>query len=166
MNTIIISNSGQNVTVSQSGVSSITTLIENITDTSVVAINQGQQGPAGVSITVDNYANNRITTSDGTAGGLYAENELTFDGSTLRVSGIPVSLSGHLHNLSDIINISGAISSGILNSLSSLSSITNECDIEYALIQTLSNETKIVNISKLANAISIIDGGGVSYSGC
>ena len=94
------------------------------------------------------------------------ENDLTFDGTTLSVSGIPVSLSGHLHNLSDIINISGAISSGILNSLSSLSTITNECDIEYALIQTLSNETKIVNISKLANAISIIDGGGVSYSGC
>lgn len=166
MNTIIIATSGQNITVSESGNDAITTIREPVVQTSVLTINQGQQGPAGVSITVDNYSNNRITTSDGTPGGLYAESDLTFDGSTLRVSGIPVSLSGHSHTISDIIGISGAISSGVLNTLASLPTISNECDIEYVIIQTSGNNTQLVNISNLANAISTIDGGGVSYSGC
>jgi hypothetical protein len=143
----------------------IVALTQNNETPTVITINQGQQGPAGVSITVDNYGNNRITTSDGTPGGLYAESDLTFDG-ILRVSGIPVSISGHTHSASEISDISGVISSGIQNSLSSLSLISDVCDIDYVVVQDSGNTTKLTNISDLAKAISVIDGGGVSYSGC
>jgi hypothetical protein len=143
----------------------IVVLTQEDSTPTIITINQGQQGPAGVSLSIDNYGDNRLTTSDGTASGLYAESGLTFDG-ILRVSGVGVSLSGHSHNLSDIVGISGAISSGVLSTLSNLSTIVNECDVEYILIQDSGNNSKLINISSLADAISIIDGGGVSYSGC
>lgn len=166
MSVITISQSGHIISVNQSGGSGIVTLTDSGIDVSTVIINQGQQGPAGVSITVDNYGNNRITTSDGTPGGLYAESDLTFDGSFLRISGTPVSLSGHSHILSDIQGISGAISSGIDLYLSSLPNISNECDTKYFVIQTISNNTQLLNIADISNVISTIDGGGVLYSGC
>jgi hypothetical protein len=167
MNIITIQQSGQNISVSEDTSNGIVTLSESLNnDIEILTINQGQQGPAGVSIIVNNYGDNRLTTSDGTQGGLYAESDLTFDGSKLRVSGVEVSLSGHNHNLSDIIGISGAISSGVTNTLSNLSTISNECDIEYVIIQNSVNNTQLVKITDFANAISTIDGGGVSYSGC
>ena len=43
--------------------------------------------PAGANATIANNANNRITTATGTAGELNAEANLTFDGSTLNVTG-------------------------------------------------------------------------------
>ena len=218
MSIITILPSGQIISVSGAASSDTITVSQDTTDTTVVTINQGQQGPAGVSITVDNYGNNRITTSDGTAGGLYAESDLTFDGSKLRVSGIEVSISGHTHiaanisdfneavddrigsglfiagtgiNLSyndgsnsftvsttgvsfsghthqtsDIIGISGYINSGINIYFSGLSTIGNNCDVEYIIIQDSGNNTKLISISGVAEAIAVIDGGGVLYSGC
>lgn len=166
MSVIIISPSGQNISVSPIDSNGVITIGQSELEVSTVTINQGQQGPAGVSITVDNYGNDRLVTSNGTAGGLYAEGNLTFDGSVLKVNNIPVSISGHTHSVSDISGISGAISSGIQSSLSSLSLISNVCDIDYVLIQDSTNNTKLTNISDLTKAISVIDGGGVSYSGC
>lgn len=167
MNILTIQQSGQNIAVSEDTGSGIVTLSESSDNNiEILTINQGQQGPAGISIIVNNYGDNRLTTSDGTQGGLYAESDLTFDGSNLRVSGVEVSLYGHTHNFSDIIGISGAINSGVLNTLSNLSTIVNECDIEYVIIQNSANNTQLVKITNIANAISTIDGGGVSYSGC
>lgn len=111
MNTIIIDPSGQNISVSSSSSSGVVVLTQTVgDDIQTVTINQGQQGPAGVSVVVGNYGNNRIPTSDGTAGGLYAESDLTFDGSKLRVSGIEVSLSGHTHSSNDIGNFNSTVS--------------------------------------------------------
>lgn len=218
MSVVTILPSGQNISVTQTTAAGLVTLTETSPNISSVTINQGQQGPAGVSITVSNYGDNRITTSDGTAGGLYAESDLTFDGSKLRVSGIEVSVSGHshvaanisdfneavddrignglfiagtginlfyndgsnsftvsttgvsfsghTHSTSDIIGISGYISSGINIYFSGLSIIGNNCDIEYMIVQDSGNNTKLVSISGIAEAIAVIDGGGVLYSGC
>lgn len=38
------------------------------------------------SVSISNYANNRLLTSDGTSSGIYAENKLTFDGSSLNLA--------------------------------------------------------------------------------
>jgi len=144
---------------------SIITISPSTSETTVITINQGQQGPAGPGLIVDNYGDNRLITSDGTPNGVYAESDLTFDG-TLKVSGINVSLSGHTHLISEISGISGAISSGVNNYLSNLSNITNECDIQYIIIQDSNNNTQLVDISNLPKALSVIDGGDVLYSGC
>lgn len=103
MSVITISPSGQNISVSTSGTNGVVTLTQFSDTSSVVTVNQGQQGPAGVSIHyVKNAGNDRILTSDGSLSGLYAESDLTFDGSKLRVGGTEVSLSGHSHSYTDI----------------------------------------------------------------
>jgi hypothetical protein len=144
---------------------SIIKISPSTSETTVITINQGQQGPAGPGLIVDNYGDNRLITSDGTPNGVYAESDLTFDG-TLKVSGIDVSLSGHNHLISEISGISGSISSGINSYLNNLSSISDSCNIRYIIIQDSDNNTQLVDISNLPKAISVIDGGGVLYSGC
>lgn len=166
MSVVTISPSIQNISVAVTGSDGIVTLTQSGGLISTVTINQGQQGPAGASLAVTNPGDNRILTSDGSLTGVISESNLLFDGFILTISGIPVSLSGHSHVLSDISGISGSIGSGIDDYLSNLSLISNECDIEYIIIQNSSNNTQLVNINNLANALSIIDGGGVSYSGC
>ena len=209
MSIITITPSGQNITVATTGSNGIVTLTQSDSQVSTLTINQGQQGPAGVSITVDNYGDNRLTTSDGTPGGLYAEDNLTFDGSVLSVSGdlsvsgtltvnnlnfldpnislvlgnitaigsgnfvggvysngIPVSVSGHTHDVSEISGVPEAVSSGVESYLSSLSGISDVCNTEYVVVQNSINETKLINISDLSSAMSVIDGGGISYTGC
>lgn len=47
----------------------------------------GPQGPQGTGISVSNYQDNRLLTSDGTSFGVNAEEYLTFDGSLLSVTG-------------------------------------------------------------------------------
>lgn len=71
----------------------------------------------GGGVVVNNSGDNRVLTSTGSSSGIYAENNLTFDGSLLNingsgnfitglfVSGIPVSVSGHSHNISQITNL-------------------------------------------------------------
>jgi len=104
----------------------------NIVNT-VVTINQGQQGPPGASgqngtISVLNYANNRIVTALDAQDEINAESNLTFDGSILGVSGnvivqgtgnfgsglyvnsVPVSITGHTHTASNITNFNAAVS--------------------------------------------------------
>jgi hypothetical protein len=146
-------------------VTGVVVLSQDAPETTVISINQGQQGPAGVSLKIENYGDNRLTTSDGTPNGLYAESDLTFDGA-LKVSGINVSLSGHTHLFSEISGISGSISSGINSYLNNLSSISDACDIRYVIIQDSDNNTQLVDIFNLPKALSVIDGGGVLYSGC
>lgn len=167
MSIITISPSGQNITVNNSGLDGSIIVTQSGSPVSTVTINQGQQGPPGASIQyVQNSGNNRVLTSDGSLTGIYAESNLLFDGSKLTVNSIEVSLSGHSHNVSEISGISGYVNSGINNYLNSLSNIGNSCDIEYIVVQDISNNTKLVNISGIAQAISVIDGGGVLYSGC
>ena len=55
------------------------------------------------SITIENSGNNRVLTSTGSTSGIYAENNLTFDGSSLKVNNVNVSVSGHTHTTSDIL---------------------------------------------------------------
>ncbi|NDB60510.1 hypothetical protein EB001_18990 [bacterium] len=62
----------------------------------------------GVSIT--NFSDNRILTSDGTSTGINAESNLTFDGTSLKVNNINVSVSGHFHTSSDISNFNSSVS--------------------------------------------------------
>jgi len=275
MSVIIVLPSGSQVTASPSGDNGLVTLIESGVPASVITINQGQQGPAGVSLHyVQNYGDNRLLSSDGTPSGIYAETNLSFDGSQLSVGGIPVSISGHLHTSSeivdfnssvsgllpsvtgtgyvtssfanniytvdvtglqpsgnysvvghthtannitdfnssvsgilpsvsgseyavssfvnniytisvtglqpsgsyasgvhthissDIIDLSGYVSSGVNTYLTGLNIISNNCDKKYIVIQDISNNTKLVSISGIAEALSVIDGGGVLYSGC
>lgn len=60
----------------------------------------GTGGGGGVNI--NNYADNRVLTSDGTVTGIDAESNLTFDGTSLKVNNINVSISGHTHIVSEI----------------------------------------------------------------
>lgn len=129
MSIITISPSGQNITVSNSGLNGSITVTQSGSSISTVTINQGQQGPAGASIQyVQNSGNNRVLTSDGSLTGIYAESNLLFDGSQLSVGGTTVSLSGHTHTSSDITNfnsaVSGLIPSSNFTSLSGISGIT------------------------------------------
>lgn len=106
-----------NINVTTSGNNGTVTVLESGAPTSVITINQGQQGPAGVSLHyVQNYGDNRLLSSDGTPSGIYAETNLSFDGSQLSVGGTPVSLSGHTHIASNISNFSEAVDDRI-NSL-------------------------------------------------
>lgn len=50
--------------------------------------------------------------------------------------------------------------------LQTLPAIADPCDTEYILIQNSSRDTRVISISNLAQAISVIDGGGVIYNGC
>ena len=68
----------------------------------------GPQGPTGLngdSLSILNFGDNRILTSDGTATGSYAETNLTFDGSNFTVTGTS-SLNGHtiLQQTSEVLN--------------------------------------------------------------
>jgi hypothetical protein len=91
----------------------------------------GTSGGGGVSI--NNYADNRILTSDGTSTGINAETNLTFDGSNLGVSGVlsatsgnftntltlnsvSVSVSGHSHTSSDISDLTDTVNNIIIHS--------------------------------------------------
>jgi len=60
-------------------------------------------------ITVSNYVNNRLLTSDGTSTGINAENNLSFDGSLLSVSGNFIARTGIVDLLSFNTN-NGAVS--------------------------------------------------------
>lgn len=129
MSIITILPSGQNVTISSSGLDNAITVTQTGVSISTVTINQGQQGPAGASIQyVQNIGNNRVLTSDGSITGIYAESNLLFDGSQLSVGGTTVSLSGHTHTSSDITNFNSAVSGLIpppnFTSLSGTSGIT------------------------------------------
>jgi hypothetical protein len=73
-----------------------------------LTISSSGTGGGGVSIT--NYADNRILTSDGTSTGINAESNLTFDGTSLKVNNIDVSISGHSHTSSDISNFNSSVS--------------------------------------------------------
>lgn len=174
MSIITIAQSGQNILVTQDADPGIVTLTESSTSPTTITINQGQQGPAGVSIYVDNYGNDRLVTSNGSPGGLYAENNLTFDGSVLRVTGIAVSLSGHTHTLNDILGGTSSLITAINNYLATFASgvlsglvpISNICDTDSVVIQKLDKTSYTINIEDFITAVSVIDGGGVSYSGC
>ena len=96
------------VVLTQEDSTGIVVLTQEDSTPTIITINQGQQGPAGVSLSIDNYGDNRLTTSDGTANGLYAESGLTFDG-VLRVSGVGVSVSGHTHTSSNITDFNEAV---------------------------------------------------------
>jgi hypothetical protein len=50
--------------------------------------------------------------------------------------------------------------------LQSLTTMTDACNTEYVLVQNSARDTQVLSISNLAKAISEIDGGGVTYSGC
>lgn len=73
----------------------------------------GTGGGGGVSIT--NYADNRILTSDGTSTGINAESNLTFDGTSLKVNNIDVSVSGHSHTSSNISDFTDAVNNIIIH---------------------------------------------------
>ena len=56
-------------------------------------------GTGGGGTTINNYADNRILTSDGTSTGINGENNLTFNGSLLSVSGNLVANTGTINSL-------------------------------------------------------------------
>ena len=89
-----------------------TTVTYNDTTNTIIINSSGtttNNGGGGGS-TIYNYADNRVLTSDGTTSGIYAESNLTFDGSTLKANNIAVSLSGHNHVSSDITNFASSVS--------------------------------------------------------
>lgn len=161
------------ITISQSGQNIFVDPINGGTPTTIT-INQGQQGPAGVSLYVDNYGDNRLLTSNGDPAGLLAESDLTFDGNKLRVSGIEVALSGHSHSLSDLIGGQSTLITSINSyfatqsylALTGLTNISNNCNTAYVVVQESGRLTRTVPINQFMTSVSRIDGGGVIYSGC
>lgn len=84
-------------------------IILNYNDSAnTLTISSSGTGGGGVSIT--NFSDNRILTSDGTSTGINAESNLTFDGTSLKVNNIDVSVSGHNHTSSDISNFNSSVS--------------------------------------------------------
>lgn len=63
--------------------------------------------------------------------------------------------------LSDLSSFVGAGFNG-----GNIDIIDDICDTSYVLIQNLNKDTKLIKIEDLSEAISVIDGGGVTYSGC
>lgn len=135
---VLSSFSNNSYTISVTGLQPSGNYITNISgSTGIFVSNDGSTytisvtgivGGAGNSnVTISNYGNNRVLTSDGSISGIYAENGLLFDGhnltissgllattgnfsSGLFVSGIPVSVSGHTHLSSQITNFDSAVS--------------------------------------------------------
>lgn len=108
----------------------------NITVSSISGVYtiNATSGTGGGGVTISNPADNRVLTSTGSASGINSESNLTFDGSTLivsglitansgnftntlQVNGVGVSLSGHAHLTSDITNFNSSVS-GLLPSVS------------------------------------------------
>lgn len=142
----------------------------NIINT-VVTINQGQQGPPGASglngiVSVINYGDNRVITASNIDTQVNAESNLLFDGTTLTVGGISVSLSGHTHLSSDITNFNTSVDNRINLAFSGLSDISNKCHTSKILIKDSGNIVKTISLSNFIDIIDEIDGGGVIFSGC
>jgi hypothetical protein len=74
----------------------------------------GVTGGGGGGITIADYGDNRLLTSDGTSTGINGESLLTFDGTYLNINSVPVSISGHTHVSSDITNFATSVS-GLIN---------------------------------------------------
>jgi hypothetical protein len=87
--------------------SGITLDYNDISNTLTIS-SSGTGGGGGVSIA--NAGDNRILTSDGTSTGISAETNLTFDGTSLKVNNIDVSVSGHSHTSSDISDFNSSVS--------------------------------------------------------
>lgn len=87
-----------------------------------LTINSSGTGGGGVSI--NNYADNRILTSDGTSTGINAETNLTFDGTNLGVSGVLSATSGNFTNTLTLNSISVSVS-GHNHTSSNISDFTN-----------------------------------------
>jgi hypothetical protein len=66
----------------------------------VSGVVSGIFGPSSGCCPIQNYANNRLLTNDGSETGIYAESNLTFDGNLLSVSGNLIARSGTLNTLS------------------------------------------------------------------
>lgn len=143
---------------------------QNIVNT-VVTINQGQQGPPGASglngiVSVLNYADNRVITASNTDTQVVAEDNLLFDGTTLTVVGVPVSLSGHTHLSSNITDFNASVDNRINIAFSGINDISNKCDTNKILIKDTGNIIKTIGLSNFIDIIEEIDGGGVIFSGC
>lgn len=171
MSVIIISPSGQNISVSPIDSNGVITIGQSEVAVSTVTINQGQQGPPGASglngvVSVLNHGDNRVITATSSDTKVNAESNLLFDGTILTVSGIPVSLSGHTHLASDITNFNTSVDNRITLAFSGLSDIASKCNTSKILIKDSGNIVKTISLSNFIDIINEIDGGGVSYSGC
>jgi hypothetical protein len=125
---------------------------------------QGTQGIIGSGLSITNYGDNRVLTSDGTIGGAVAETGLLFNGNGLTVNTIPVSLSGHTHNITDINSFGSGINSyllgnsGILlsynniNQLTTISTTGLQEQIPYLTIETSPERINIDSILRIRNS--------------
>jgi len=89
------------------------TLDYNDSANTLTISSSGTGGGGGVSIA--NAGDNRILTSDGTSTGINAESNLTFDGTSLKVNNIDVSISGHSHTASNISDFIDAVNNIIIH---------------------------------------------------
>jgi hypothetical protein len=92
--------------------SGITLDYNDISNTLTIS-SSGTGGGGGVSIA--NAGDNRILTSDGTSTGINAESNLTFDGTSLKVNNIDVSVSGHSHTASNISDFANTVNNTIIH---------------------------------------------------
>lgn len=86
------------------------TVITSGQNIQVVSINAAAQGPAGTSPTIANYGNNRLLVSDNTSSGVLALSNITANESGIYISGTGVSISGHTHSSSSIIDFNSSVS--------------------------------------------------------
>ena len=89
------------------------TLDYNDSANTLTISSSGTGGGGGVSIA--NAGDNRILTSDGTSTGINAESNLTFDGTSLKVNNIDVSVSGHSHTASNISDFANTVNNTIIH---------------------------------------------------
>ena len=78
----------------------------------------------GGGITIADYGDNRLLTSDGTSTGINGESLLTFDGTYLNINSVPVSISGHKHISTDISDFNTSVSGLVYGLYASLSGAT------------------------------------------
>lgn len=113
MNTITISPLNNNISISgtiTNGTVAVSALSSTPSVITVTEGKQGIQGPSGVSVSVSNYGSNRLLVSNNTSSGVLALSNITANESGIYISGTGVSISGHTHSSSSIIDFNSSVS--------------------------------------------------------
>lgn len=151
-----------------------------------ISINLGSNGSyvtisSSGGANIYNYGDNRVLTSDGTATGINAENNLTFDGTTLLVNGTGVSVSGHTHTSSSITDFNSSVSgllpvvmgtgyivSSFTNNIYTISATGLQPSGNYSVVghtHTASNITDFnSSVSGLIQVKNMVGGSGINVS--
>lgn len=113
MNTVTITPLYNNISISGSTIDgnvSVSTISSPSTSVTVLQGVQGIQGPSGTSVSVSNYGNNRLLISNNTSSGVVGLSNITADENGIYIYGTGISISGHTHSASSIIDFNTSVS--------------------------------------------------------